>query len=299
LTAKASFPLGSISVYGSVGPYLGFGLAGNIATKVTYGELSETGKRSIQWGSEQGADDFERYNYGATFGAGVKVQSFKIGVSYNLGLANLSPASESGSKINSSALEISIGYMFGKSKKAEHGTQMDEKSQEVKKVENTTSQTKGKKAAAIEAERIRLEKVRTDSIAAVKAEEERIRIEKAEAERIEAARIIAETKASQEAVRRAKIKADSIYAAQNSVIYRVQFASSTVKKGSYTITVAGKKFSTWEYSYSGAYRSTVGEFTTYKSSLEFQKLVRQSGYSQAFVVAFKNNIRVTDPALFK
>ena len=83
------------------------------------------------------------------------------------------------------------------------------------------------------------------------------------------------------------------------VVYRVQFASNTAKKGSYSISIGGKNYNTWEYQYSGAYRSTVGEFKTLPEAAAFQKIVRTSGYPQAFVVVFKNNVRSTDPALFK
>lgn len=87
--------------------------------------------------------------------------------------------------------------------------------------------------------------------------------------------------------------------AKDVVIYRVQFASNSAKKGSYTIKIGGKDYQTWEYMYSGAYRSTVGEFKTLTEASAFQKIVRSSGYPQAFVVAFKNDVRSTDPALFK
>jgi hypothetical protein len=83
------------------------------------------------------------------------------------------------------------------------------------------------------------------------------------------------------------------------VVYRVQFASNTAKKGSYSISIGGKNYNTWEYQYSGAYRSTVGEFKTLAEATAFQKIVRTSGYPQAFVIVFKNDVRSTDPALFK
>ncbi len=87
--------------------------------------------------------------------------------------------------------------------------------------------------------------------------------------------------------------------AKDVVVYRVQFASNSVKKGSYTVKIGGKDYKTWEYQFSGAYRSTVGEFKTLAEASAFQKTVRSSGYAQAFVVAFKNDVRSTDPALFK
>jgi|WetSurSiteA1Bulk_404760.scaffolds.fasta_scaffold00053_9 hypothetical protein len=83
------------------------------------------------------------------------------------------------------------------------------------------------------------------------------------------------------------------------VIYRVQFASNMKPKGSYEITAGSKKYKTFEYLYSGAYRSCAGEFSTSAAAAGLQKIMKQEGYPDAFVVAFKNNVRSTDPALFK
>lgn len=83
------------------------------------------------------------------------------------------------------------------------------------------------------------------------------------------------------------------------VIYRIQFLSSNNKMGSYKIIISGKEYATYEYIYSGAYRSTVGEFRTVTEASQFQREVRQSGYPQAFVVAFINNVRSNDPELFR
>jgi hypothetical protein len=85
----------------------------------------------------------------------------------------------------------------------------------------------------------------------------------------------------------------------NEVIYRIQFLSSSKQKGSFMIPIAGKTYKTYEYQYSGAYRSTIGEFSNLSEAKEYMTLVRQSGYPQAFVVAFINNVRSTDIRLFK
>jgi len=83
------------------------------------------------------------------------------------------------------------------------------------------------------------------------------------------------------------------------VIYRVQFSMGSKPRGSYEITVAGKKYTTYEYQYNGAYRSCAGEFTTFASAAELQKIMNKQGYPDAFIVAFKNNVRTLDPELFK
>lgn len=83
------------------------------------------------------------------------------------------------------------------------------------------------------------------------------------------------------------------------VVFRVQFLTNSTPKGSFKITIAGKSYNTFEYQYAGAYRSTVGDFSTLAAATELQKAIRLSGYPQAFVVVFKNNVRSIDPALFK
>jgi hypothetical protein len=83
------------------------------------------------------------------------------------------------------------------------------------------------------------------------------------------------------------------------IIYRVQILANTKPVGSYNITVAGRSYKTFEYLYMGGYRTAIGEFSTLKEATNFQNVCRQSGYNQSFVVAFKNNERINDPALFK
>jgi hypothetical protein len=83
------------------------------------------------------------------------------------------------------------------------------------------------------------------------------------------------------------------------IIYRVQITASTKPVGSQKFSVAGKDYDSFEYFYQGGYRTTIGEFSTLTEATKLQSLCRKNGYSQAFVVAFKNNIRSTDPKLFK
>ena len=297
LTVKIPFSVTGYNFYGSFGSYAGMGITGNIKTIATFGDLVETEKRNLRWGSEAGVDELRRLDYGLTFGVGMKLSDFQIGLSYILGLANISPESASRSKLSNRVLGISVGYKFGGFKKS-----VDSK---VKSENQAKSKSIGRKAAAIEAERLRMEKIRTDSIVAAKTEQERIRNAKARTDSIEAARVMA---VKLESERKAKIKTDSISEAQkvavlkptkDIVVFRVQFASNTTKKGSYNMIIGGKNYRTWEYLYKGAYRTTVGEFKTLKAAMEFQKLVTKSGYPQNFVVAFKNNVRTTDPSLFK
>jgi ABC-type Fe3+-hydroxamate transport system substrate-binding protein len=88
-------------------------------------------------------------------------------------------------------------------------------------------------------------------------------------------------------------------AKQDVVVYRVQIISNTKPVGTQNITVAGKTYNSFEYLYKGAYRTTIGEFSNLAEATRLQIICRQNGFSQAFVVAFKNNIRSTDPSLFR
>jgi len=86
---------------------------------------------------------------------------------------------------------------------------------------------------------------------------------------------------------------------KDAVVYRVQVLANTKPVGSKNITIAGTTYKSFEYLYKGGYRTTVGEFGTLAGALKLQNTCRQNGYKEAFVVAFRNNVRDTDPALFK
>jgi hypothetical protein len=87
--------------------------------------------------------------------------------------------------------------------------------------------------------------------------------------------------------------------ANDEVIYRVQLLPDQHQKSAKKMVIDGKDYSIYEYLYRGEYRCTIGEFKTLAAAIELQRICRQSGYSQSFVVAFKNNTRSLDPNLFK
>ena len=101
-----------------------------------------------------------------------------------------------------------------------------------------------------------------------------------------------------------EIKADTKSAATPSenkegVIYRVQILANTKPVGSYNLAVSGRSYKTFEYLYKGGYRTAIGEFSTFKEATKLLNICRQSDYPEAFVVAFKDNVRTNDPSLFK
>ena len=83
------------------------------------------------------------------------------------------------------------------------------------------------------------------------------------------------------------------------ITFRVQIYSRNYMREDEQIAINGKSYKIHVYFYLDAYRYTIGEFTSPSDATELQYNCRESGYSQAFVAASKNNIRSTDPNLFK
>ncbi len=86
---------------------------------------------------------------------------------------------------------------------------------------------------------------------------------------------------------------------KNVVVYRVQFLSTGSPRKEKQVLVNGVPYKTFEYLYLGAYRYTIGEFTTLAPARELQNICRKSGFPQAFVAAFKNETRSIDLTSFK
>jgi len=97
----------------------------------------------------------------------------------------------------------------------------------------------------------------------------------------------------------ATLSAEQTTPSTDAIVYRVQFTANTKPKGSYEITIGGKKYNTFEYLYNGAYRLCAGEFSSFGLAVSLQKQLKQEGYSDAFVIATKGKERVIDPALFR
>jgi hypothetical protein len=86
---------------------------------------------------------------------------------------------------------------------------------------------------------------------------------------------------------------------KDKVIYRVQFYSSGKPRKENTVLFNGVSYKTYEYFYLNLYRYTAGEFTTLSPAKALQEIIRKSGYPDAFVAAFKNDMRALDLTLFK
>lgn len=113
LTGKATFDLGSAKIYGVFGPYIGMGLSGKSKLEAEFMGETVDEEADIEWGSDEEESDLKRLDYGLTMGAGVEFNSIQVGLTYGLGLANISPYTEGGAKISNKVIGISVGYRIG------------------------------------------------------------------------------------------------------------------------------------------------------------------------------------------
>ncbi len=114
ITARLTHNLGNgLSLYGLLGPYVGIGLTGTYEyeyTETFNGETeTDSDEEDIEWGSGDD-DDLKRIDFGLTIGGGVEINNLLIGLSYNMGLADISPHDIV--EIKNKTISFTIGYRF-------------------------------------------------------------------------------------------------------------------------------------------------------------------------------------------
>jgi len=118
ITIKGTLDLKAVKLYAAVGPYLGLGVYGFTETKIESKSpliKDDTSTDDTSWGSDKDKNDLKRFDMGLTFGGGIEFGAVPIflGVSYDLGLINMSPNSDNGFHCNNRNLKISLGCKFG------------------------------------------------------------------------------------------------------------------------------------------------------------------------------------------
>jgi len=106
--------VGGVSIYGSAGFYVGFGIGGEWQyTDSEYPEDNES--ESIQWGSATN-DDFKGFDFGFGIGGGLifdlNDRPMKAGFVYDLGLSNIEPIT--GGTIKNKTFSIRLTYSLFK-----------------------------------------------------------------------------------------------------------------------------------------------------------------------------------------
>ena len=118
INVKGVFGGEKIKGYGTLGPFIGVGLSGNCKTiyEVSVGNFTTTSEETekIDWGKDEVEDFLKRLDLGIALGAGAIYHNFTLGISYDLGLKNISSYTDEEYKIKTRILKISAGYLFGK-----------------------------------------------------------------------------------------------------------------------------------------------------------------------------------------
>lgn len=112
LTAMYKLEVGDLSIYGTGGFNIGMGLSGKYESEytATFDGDTETDSDSddIEWGGDNG---MKRMDLGFILGAGVEInESIQVGLSYTIGLNNLSPVS--GEEYKNRVFALTATYFF-------------------------------------------------------------------------------------------------------------------------------------------------------------------------------------------
>ena len=114
LLLKGNFDVSGVEIYGALGPYVGFGVGGDMKYKETYNGVTDYEEEvDIKWGNDKEEDDLKPFDAGLSIGAGATVNHILFGVAYDFGLANISLDNHNGWKVNNRVFRVSVGYVFG------------------------------------------------------------------------------------------------------------------------------------------------------------------------------------------
>jgi len=104
---KARFRISGLDFFVYFGAYAGYGLTGK-----AWIETADTTKTwKISWGSGT-RDDFRRFDYGITGGAGIKLNKISFEIMVANGLANIYAVKQIGYIIENKSISLSFGYLL-------------------------------------------------------------------------------------------------------------------------------------------------------------------------------------------
>ncbi|MFT5885994.1 MAG: hypothetical protein ACI9IP_002458 [Arcticibacterium sp.] len=111
INAKYYYQLDGVKVFGTFGPYIGYGLVGNTSSKYTVGGESTKESEKIVWGNDSDAN-VKRLDYGLGLGLGLgaELEGIQFGLNYNLGLANTSASGIDSFKTSNRVLSLFAAY---------------------------------------------------------------------------------------------------------------------------------------------------------------------------------------------
>ena len=110
LQMKATFEKDAFNYFGIFGVYAGVGVAGKSSWTLKDDEDELNGSSTIEWGNDKYEDDLKRPDYGISLGGGIEISNLLLGLTYDLGLANISSYQDYGSRIKNRVIKFSVGY---------------------------------------------------------------------------------------------------------------------------------------------------------------------------------------------
>lgn len=114
INLKYTLQLKNNKVFVTTGPYISKLLFGK-GIGESAGSINETYSIDMKIGNSS-TDDYRKYDFGWSFGAGIELGTFVFSVNYGLGIRNLSPDKENNLSIRNRVFSLSVGGNFGKCK---------------------------------------------------------------------------------------------------------------------------------------------------------------------------------------
>jgi len=121
INAVYKVQLSSMNLRLFAGPYLAFGVAGNIKEKysatglpagVTLGSIGlDDATTKIKFGTNEDGD-WRPLDFGLNIGAGIELNNLLFAAQYGLGLSNVEPVNWSENESKNRVISISVGYML-------------------------------------------------------------------------------------------------------------------------------------------------------------------------------------------
>lgn len=103
---KATIPIKKTKIFAMAGGFVGSALYGNIIAEGEENSVLKHFKNKIQWGNRP--NEYDRFDYGLKFGAGIKVRKYQMGAFYEVGLKDFS--NDMTFELRNRVLEFYIAY---------------------------------------------------------------------------------------------------------------------------------------------------------------------------------------------
>ena len=103
---KVTVAVKKAGIFATAGPYIGEALFGIYKEETTENSVTDKREENILWGDKH--YEYDRFDYGLKFGAGLRYVKWQVGASYNLGLKNISNTGLL--EVRNRVIEIYISY---------------------------------------------------------------------------------------------------------------------------------------------------------------------------------------------